>query len=124
MPEQTEFLKNVRERFTGVQSKATERWGALNQDARKVFDGLVEKGRVSQRDLSERLQKAGYVGKVEELTRRVKEAQGRAASFVDTTSRDSAAAVAENLRKVASRLDQLAQKPMQVAPASPSTEVH
>jgi TRAP-type C4-dicarboxylate transport system substrate-binding protein len=110
MAEQVEFLKNVREQFTGVQTRASARLETLNDDARKVFDGLVEKGRESQRDLAERLENAaidGYKARVAELTRKVRAAQGRAATYVDVTSRDRAAAVAQNLRKVASRLDQL-----------------
>ena len=113
MSEQVEFLKNVRERFVVVQNKATERLGTLNQDAKKALEGLVEKGRT--------IQKTDYKAKVGEITKKVKDAQGRAVTFVDTTSRERVAAVAENLRKAAARLEQLSHRP---APTSPATEVH
>src|SRR4051812_27424400 len=57
MTQQTEFLKNVRETFTKAQTNAAQRLGALEGDARKVIGGLVEKGRASQKDLSEKLSK-------------------------------------------------------------------
>jgi hypothetical protein len=99
MSEQAEFLKNVRERLNGVQTRLE----TLNHDAKKVFDDLAEKGRESQKDLATRLQKA-------DLGRKVREARGRAVSYVDTASRERAASVAENLRRVASRLDQVARR--------------
>jgi hypothetical protein len=58
--------------------------------------------------------------KVEELSRKVKEAQGRAATYVETTSRGQAVVVAESLRKVASRLEQFGK----AASASSSPAVH
>lgn len=123
MAEQVEFLKTVRERFSGVQA----RLGTLNDDARKVFEGLVEKGRESQKDLSERLQKVAvpaYKTRIGAISRKVKAAQGRAVTYVDSTSRDRAAAVAENLRKVASRLDQLARPLVPGASSSTSSAHH
>lgn len=103
MSQQAEFVKSVRDHFAGLQT----RFGSLNTDARKAF---------------ERVRDGEYKTRVEGLSRKVKEAQGRAASYVDSTSRGQAAVVvAENLRKVASRIDQLASK---VAPPSSSPDVH
>jgi len=105
MPVQTEFAKSVRERLNTAQHRASERLEGANADARKHIDKLVEKGRESQRDLSGKLRKGA-----DDWTRRVKQARGKAATYVDSTSRDSAAAVAENLRRVASRLDRIAKR--------------
>jgi hypothetical protein len=116
MSEQADFLKNVRSRLNEVQSRASARIDTLNEDARKAFEDLVEKGRESQKDISERFQKVDYRTRVEKLTRKVKEAQGRAVSYVDATSREQAAAVAENLRRFASRLDQIARKQAAATP--------
>lgn len=124
MSEQVEFLKNVRERFVVVQNKATERIGTLNQDAKKALEGLVEKGRTTQHNITDLIQKADYKAKVGELTKKVKDAQGRAVTFVDNTSRERVAAVAENLRKAAARLEQLSHREASAAPASPAPEVH
>jgi predicted transcriptional regulator len=121
MSEQPEFLKTVRTTVEGMQSKATERLEAWNRDARRTFDGLVEKGRSSQRDLAGRLQKAAEKVQANELSRKVKEAQERAVILVNTTSRDRAHDVAENLRRVATRIDEFVQRP---AARPPAAEVH
>jgi hypothetical protein len=115
MSEQREFLKGVRERLNGVQTRASSRLETLNHDAKKVFDDLAEKGRESQKDLTSRLQKI----LPEDLGKKVREVRGRAVSYVDSASRERAAAVAENLRRVASRLDHVARR----ATATPA-EVH
>lgn len=121
MSEQPEFIRTVRATVEDVQSKASQRWDAWNKDARKTFEGLIEKGRVSQKDLAGRLQKAAEKTHVTDLPRKVKEAQERAVALVNTTSRDQAKVVAEHLRKVATRIDQLVQQP---AGQAPSAEVH
>lgn len=100
MTQQVEFLKNV---FTKAQTNATERLGAL-----------VEKGKASQKDLSERIAKldlAKVSPKVEEIQKRVKTAGESAYSYVDSTGRTQAANVAAELRKLADRLEKVAQKP-------------
>lgn len=131
MSEQVEFFKSVREGFSAVQAKATQRIEALEGDAKKALNELVEKGRLSQKDLIERLGRiakvqdkvkpaaeeawrkvssAEYKQTLEELTRKVKETREKARTFVDSTSREQAAALAGELRRFAERLDKLAKK--------------
>lgn len=143
--DQTEILKSVRETFHSAQVKATARIDAFNVDAKKAFTELVEKGRTSQKDIAERLGKAGselekrvkpvadgLIGKVgspevrtkvEEIGKKAKEAQSKAIQYVDTTSREQAAVFAGELRKLADRLEKLSQKPV-VAPVDAPPSVH
>jgi hypothetical protein len=128
MAEQTEFFKTVREGITSAQAKATQRFEALEGDARKALDGLVEKGKASQKDIVERL---GKLAQAEVIQQKVKpaaeeafkkvasaeykqtldELAKKARTFVDTTSREQAGVIAGELRKFADRLEKLAQKP-------------
>jgi polyhydroxyalkanoate synthesis regulator phasin len=124
MTEQAEFLKSVKDSFSSAQAKATARIETLSGDARKLFDDLVERGRVSQKDLSEKFQKltgAETRGRIEELSRRVRELQTKAVEFVDSASRDQAGALAAELRKLADRLETLARKDDSVAHDGAST---
>jgi hypothetical protein len=103
MSQQAEFLKNVRETFVKAQTNATQRLGAL-----------VEKGKASQKDISDRLSKidlAKVAPTVEELQKRVLQARESALTYVDATGRTQAGNVAAELRKLADRLEKLAQKP-------------
>lgn len=111
--QQAEFLKSFKDSFSSAQQKATARFETLSGDARKLFDDLVERGRTSQKDLTERLQKltgAEYASRLEELSRRVKELQTKAVEFVDAASREQASTLATELRRLADRLEALAKK--------------
>lgn len=111
--QQAEFIKNVKDSFSSAQQKATARFEELSGDARKLFDDLVERGRTSQKDLTERLQKltgAEYASRVEEISKRVRELQTKAVEFVDSASREQAATLAAELRRLADRLESLAKK--------------
>ncbi len=113
MTEQAEFLKSVKDSFSSAQAKASARIETLSGDARKLFDDLVERGRVSQKDISERFQHltgAETGGRIEELSKRVRELQTKAVEFVDSASRDQAGVLAAELRKLADRLETLAKK--------------
>lgn len=94
MMQQPEFFKNVRESVVAAQSRATEKFGSIEGEARKVIDGLVERGRESLPQAK---------AKVEGL-------QKRALGFVDTASREQAVVVADGLRKWATRLEKMAIK--------------
>lgn len=94
MMQQTEFFKNVRDSVVAVQSRATEKFGAIEGEARKVIDGLVERGRESLPQAK---------AKVEGL-------QKRAIGFVDTASREQVVVVADGLRKWADRLEKIVVK--------------
>lgn len=123
MNQQTEFFRTVRETVTAAQAKATARIDAIEGDARKALTGLVEKGKESQKDLTALLDKKmpEYRARVEEIGKRVKDAQTRAVGFVDETSRGQAAAIAGELRRIADRLDAASKKD---ANTPASTEVH
>lgn len=92
MLQQSEFVKNVRASVQSAQARATEKLGALEGEARKVIDGLVERGR----------------GSLPQAKARVDELQKRALIFVDSTSREQASVVAGGLRKWAERLEKVA----------------
>lgn len=94
MMQQPEFFKNVRESVVAAQSLASEKFGALEGEARKVIDGLVERGRESLPQAK---------AKVEDL-------QKRAIDFVDTTSREQVVVVAGGLRKWADKLERIVVK--------------
>lgn len=94
MMQQTEFFKNVRESVVAAQARATEKIGSIEGEARRVIDGLVERGRESLPQAK---------AKVEGL-------QKRALGFVDTASREQAVVVADGLRKWAERLEKMAVK--------------
>ncbi len=98
MTERTEFLKTVKERFAKVQGKASERIASFNDDARKAFNGLVEKGRASQQDWLKRT-------RVDLISRRVRESRVKAQTYVNTTARSQVAFVAGGLRKFAARIE-------------------
>lgn len=113
MTDQAEFLRTVKESLSSAQAKASARFETISGDARRLFDDLVERGRVSQKDLSERFQKltdSEARGRVEELSKRVRELQTKAMEFVDAASREQAAALAAELRKLVDRLETLAKK--------------
>lgn len=146
MAEQTEFFKTVREGLTSAQAKATQRFEALEGDARKALTGLVEKGKVSQRDVVERLNRLASSGVInekvkpaaeealrrvsateykqalEELGKKVRETREKAVAFVDTTGREQAGALAVELHRFADRLEKLAKKV--AADSAPATDVH
>ncbi len=141
MAEQVEFFKSVREGFSAVQAKATHRFEALEGDARKALNELVEKGRVSQKDLRDRLGRlakspvvqekvmpaaeealrkvthAEYRQTIDELAKKVRETREKARTFVDSTSREQAIALAGELRKFADRLEKLATRVEAAVPA-------
>ncbi len=147
MVEQSEFFKTVREGFSSVQAKASQRFEALEGDARKALNDLVEKGKLSQKDLFDRLGRltkspvvqervkpaeealrkvfhSEYRQTLEDLTLKVRETRHKARNFVGATSRDQALALAGELRKFADRLEKLAKK-AEAAPAeSPAPETH
>lgn len=135
---QSEFIKNVREGVVSVQEKATARLESLNGDARRRLEGLVERGRESQRDLADRLQKlaqspviqervrpaaegalrrvAGedYKARVEkigdEVTRRVKTLQEQASRFAGEAAKERVNVLAGGLRRIAGRLSKASEE--------------
>lgn len=92
MLQQSEFIKNVRATVQSAQARATEKLGAIEGEARKVIDGLVERGKES----------------LPQARAQLDELQKRAVVFVDTTSREQAGVVAGGLRKWAERLEKVA----------------
>lgn len=94
MMQQTEFFKTVRDSVVAAQSRATEKFGAIEGEARKVIDGLVERGRES----------------LPQAKAKVEGFQKRAFDFVDTTSREQVVVVAGGLRKWADRLERIVVK--------------
>lgn len=135
--EQAEFMSSVRRGFTAAQAVATARLESLNGDARRVFDDLVERGKTSQRDITERLQRiaraeavqekmrpveeafrkvqvAEYRARLEsltrELTRRLSELQQSARGLVETASREQLHTAALELRRVADLLETLSRR--------------
>jgi uncharacterized membrane protein YheB (UPF0754 family) len=118
MSVQAEFLKNVRDNISTVQAKASARIESLNGSARKIISEVVEKGKTSQKDISERLSKIASPEVIqqkvkpvaEEAIKRVTEASTKAKTYVDTTSREQAAAFAGGLHKMADRIGQIGHK--------------
>lgn len=131
---QTEMLKGVRETLAAAQSKAAATFASLDGDARKLFEQLVERGRSQQQEIGERLVKladgnavfrqvkpgvedafrhlthAEYRALAEQLSKTVRELQGRAIGAFDAASREQAKGLSVELRKLADRLEALARK--------------
>lgn len=119
---QKELFKNVRAGLEAAQQKATARLETLNGDARRALEGLITRGRESQRELSEKLQQVARPEQIEEKLRpvadRVTAARTRVIDLASTKARGQAAVLASELRRWATRLDGLTQP----APATVEAE--
>jgi len=151
--EQAEFLKTVRKSLTDAQARAAARIETLEGDAKKALGDLVERGRHSQKDIADRLQKIAQSGIIQQKVRpaaeeafkkvggldyrarmdkmgqelggRVRELQHRAAEYVGASSRQQVLSLAGELRKLGEKMEKLATKEEQAAEKAPApTEVH
>lgn len=134
---QTELIDTVRKTFEAAQAVAATRLEGLEGDARKVVSELVEKGRHSQRNIAERLQRLAEsqllrqrvrpvedalkklpitdlrstVEKaVDDLSKRVSELQNNTREFVEGASREQLLVVIRELRRVADLLSGLVEE--------------
>lgn len=132
---QTELLSSVRKGFEAAQVVATTRLESLEGDAKRVVTDLFEKGRNSQRQLTERIQRIAdsetvrnsvrpvedafrkvpvselrtKVEKaIDDLARRFGHLQANTRDALETASREQLQVLARELRRIAERLAELA----------------
>jgi len=109
---QAEFLKSVRDNLNTVQAKATARIESLNGSARKMISDVVEKGKHSQKDLSERLSKIAPSDLIQQKVKPAAEQAMKRATEVGNKAKSyvNAAAASNSVKKVTERLNQFRQK--------------
>lgn len=128
---QAELLGSVRKGIEAAQAVATTRLETLEGDARKVLSGLVEKGRDSQRNLTQRIQRIAeseairnsvrpvenvfrrvpvselrdlVEKRVDELSRRFEGLRTNTRGLLVTASREQLEVLVRELRRIADRL--------------------